>query len=593
MQLPITYQSLESMASAESFARGEDYYYQDYVESIKFNGQQFTAKVLGTHPYRVEISGTPTDTYTHCSCPYDWGGICKHIVAVGLAILDGKFEDESDDYEDTVAEENAFSLKNFSDVYKRTEDTSKLQFLQQLLSQNTPLQTQFVKYVAAQQQRSVEALLDENINQIEQVKEEVQVMLESLSFTEEEIFPPGYYENGGYYDEWEDAVRGAEKIIAEALSGYLKKARHYFQQGELVKGLSRVLGTYEAAFSVSYPAKDPLEIIDEYSENVQRVLKKQLTDLFQSMSGTVLAEIEVEAAIDLLFARYQHYENRPASSSPHSEEIYYLKDFELFLKTILVDPSVARFVWQRLREEDLVDVDTAHVVLHIAERLSDDALWLRTAEEFLDFDDTLALPLLDKLHQLDGDNAFLDIAQRAFRNFPEKTARYLSEKLSPDDDLTLYKAVYSHLVQHGNQTAYYQTIRPHLTLNEKNRLIQSVKPNDIKYVQLLAVEERYEDILQHVRQRIDQDYHFEKLIEPILTVYPGKCFVILEQKCWRAMEQRGRAIYRMIARWLQLMQQIPSHRDEADALAWQLYHHKPNLPALRDEMRKAQVVSSR
>jgi uncharacterized Zn finger protein len=37
-------------------------------------------------PYRVSAQLRPGGLVTaHCTCPYDWGGICKHIVALLLA----------------------------------------------------------------------------------------------------------------------------------------------------------------------------------------------------------------------------------------------------------------------------------------------------------------------------------------------------------------------------------------------------------------------------------------------------------------------------------------------------------------------------
>ena len=593
MELPITHQSLESLASAGSFARGENYYYSDLVGKVVFDGQRFTAKVQGTYWYQVEISGSPTATYAHCSCPYDWGGICKHIVAVGLAILDGKFNDASDDYENTeVKEKNQVLLDNFDTLFDRTENSTKTGFLQQLLAQNTQLKQQFVKYVATQQHRSVESMLDERVLQIENRQEEVTLLLESLTFDEEDLFPPNYYENGGYYDEWEDAEKGATKIIREGLTSTINQAQHYFQQGELTKGLSVVLGIYEGIFMVTSPSSDPLGIVDNYPERVKEVFIEQSTTLFQSLNTTVKAELEVEAAVDLLFSRYQHYEKNPASSPSGEKGIYHLKEFEAFLLVVIIDTSIARFMLQRLREEDLVDVDTVHVVLYIAEKVEDDTLWINTAQEFLDFDPTLAQPLLEKFFHLGNTKDFLQTAQQVFQQVPQQIADYLARRLPPELSLDLYKQVYSYLVKQFGHVEHYQKIRPYMSENEKSRLIQSVKANDVSYVQLLALEERYEDILHHVQRNTNLDYHIEKLVEPILSVYPSRCFVMLEKKCWWAIEQRGRSVYKMIVRWLQLMQQIPGHRDEAEALATQFYHHKPNLPALRDEMRKAGVSIS-
>ncbi|MBD0255505.1 MAG: SWIM zinc finger family protein, partial [Cytophagales bacterium] len=44
--------------------------------------------------YRVEISGFQSGTLkSSCTCPYDWGGICKHRVAA-IHLLDGKLQQE-------------------------------------------------------------------------------------------------------------------------------------------------------------------------------------------------------------------------------------------------------------------------------------------------------------------------------------------------------------------------------------------------------------------------------------------------------------------------------------------------------------------
>lgn len=48
------------------------------------SGQTLTARVRGTHLYRVEIEVRSDAVRAHCTCPYDWGGYCKHIGAVLL-----------------------------------------------------------------------------------------------------------------------------------------------------------------------------------------------------------------------------------------------------------------------------------------------------------------------------------------------------------------------------------------------------------------------------------------------------------------------------------------------------------------------------
>lgn len=71
-------------------ARGMDYYRSGQVESIEWKGPHVTAEVSGSdvEPYLAEIDFTEDGEVLDwsCDCPYDWGDVCKHTVAVLLAV---------------------------------------------------------------------------------------------------------------------------------------------------------------------------------------------------------------------------------------------------------------------------------------------------------------------------------------------------------------------------------------------------------------------------------------------------------------------------------------------------------------------------
>lgn len=72
------------------YHRGEDYYRSGHVESIEWDGSHVTAEVSGSEeePYLVELDFSADGEVEawSCDCPYDWGPVCKHTVAVLLAI---------------------------------------------------------------------------------------------------------------------------------------------------------------------------------------------------------------------------------------------------------------------------------------------------------------------------------------------------------------------------------------------------------------------------------------------------------------------------------------------------------------------------
>jgi uncharacterized Zn finger protein len=79
-------------ASAQSYSRGVSYHRDGAVLALAQRDNVITAKVTGSDydPYDVEIhlGATGAIHSAGCSCPYELGGYCKHIVAVLLAVLE-------------------------------------------------------------------------------------------------------------------------------------------------------------------------------------------------------------------------------------------------------------------------------------------------------------------------------------------------------------------------------------------------------------------------------------------------------------------------------------------------------------------------
>ena len=53
-------------------------------------GSQLFAAVPGSEwdPYQVGVTFLGSDFTASCTCPYEWEGYCKHVVAAVLAVID-------------------------------------------------------------------------------------------------------------------------------------------------------------------------------------------------------------------------------------------------------------------------------------------------------------------------------------------------------------------------------------------------------------------------------------------------------------------------------------------------------------------------
>jgi uncharacterized Zn finger protein len=88
---PFAEEVVRTLASTESFARGRHYLKVGAVSKLIRRGDIITAQVEGSAfaPYEVTIElHCKGLTATRCSCPYEWGGACKHVVAVLLKYIE-------------------------------------------------------------------------------------------------------------------------------------------------------------------------------------------------------------------------------------------------------------------------------------------------------------------------------------------------------------------------------------------------------------------------------------------------------------------------------------------------------------------------
>ena len=86
----ISEDDVRAKVTEQSYDRGVDYYHSGTVESATMRGNRLFASVQGSEwdPYQVGITFSGASFTASCTCPYDWGGYCKHVVAALLTVSD-------------------------------------------------------------------------------------------------------------------------------------------------------------------------------------------------------------------------------------------------------------------------------------------------------------------------------------------------------------------------------------------------------------------------------------------------------------------------------------------------------------------------
>ncbi|MEF8813585.1 MAG: SWIM zinc finger family protein [Halovenus sp.] len=115
-------EQIRDLCTSEVFDRAVNYRDEGRLEHIDRFDETVRAAVQGSQPspYEVEIDfesgGVDAEHIdASCTCPYDWGGYCKHIIAVLLEVAEGDIdlEDEREAVERVLSEAHPAELRDF------------------------------------------------------------------------------------------------------------------------------------------------------------------------------------------------------------------------------------------------------------------------------------------------------------------------------------------------------------------------------------------------------------------------------------------------------------------------------------------------
>ena len=85
----LTEVQVRQLATKQSFERGDRYYRDGAIVSPIRQGSELRADCEGSHLYfcQATLGSKNGVTAATCTCEYDWGGICKHLVALLLTYV--------------------------------------------------------------------------------------------------------------------------------------------------------------------------------------------------------------------------------------------------------------------------------------------------------------------------------------------------------------------------------------------------------------------------------------------------------------------------------------------------------------------------
>jgi len=571
-------------AGTKVYYRGVDIHQSQPIK-VKRNGTQYEAYIWGTEKYHVKIDTGAWEPDCSCTCPYDYGYVCKHIVALGLAILEGNFTEAEVNYIDIEEAEieEYFDAEFYRNTFLQAPSEQQNAFIKLLFTKHEHIRAQFTRFVQNDRQ-AVEAV-DVDIIQI---KNSVHGKLDSLDIS----IPYDFYDDEG------DGIRelGLSEI-KNILQPYFSNARSKFSKGDLRAGVAILTGVYEGCHNLEEPYLEEMGVewgvISDFESDVQEVFVEALEGVSSALNTVIVRSDKTVEAIDQLFDRVRFY-NEDETSRSHPM-VYDLKAWEPLLDQFISLEGAAAHVLQCLEREDLLDEPScATLILKIANETDDEALWLESAKANATYNPKIALQLLEFYDEQGEIAAFYHLAKDTFAAHPRALSGYLADKISPKYHRTFFVQVLSFHSLNYHSIKHYEQMRDVMTEPERDMFLQSANMqwNYNFYAKVLAVEKDYEKLLNLVKKHIA---HPEYIIflRVLAQAKPEICWNMTAERIDSLLQagQRGRDWYRSFAEELKLIGDVSSeYAQRVKALASVLMSDYPRLRALKDEFQMAKLI---
>ena len=261
MSIPqLSQDMIRRYASSQSWQRGEAYYHDGYVRRVFQRGNSLSAEVEGNdiRPYQVRISFDGEELgAVYCSCPYDYGGCCKHIVATLLVCL---------------REPARIELRpSLEEILDRLNEVQTQALIQELVADKPELIND-IEYFAERVAPPV--VLDSS----PETKPQRQITVDANRIRSQVVYilrdSVRHYEYGG-----------EEDIATEEISSLIQEAKMYGLRGDTGNALAMLTAITEACV-------ENWDIIDEYGVDNYEVAGELNTVWCETILSTDLSETE-------------------------------------------------------------------------------------------------------------------------------------------------------------------------------------------------------------------------------------------------------------------------------------------------------------
>ena len=569
MSKPVFSESLAlNLSTPSSFHRGGEYFRDGGVEKIWREGEVYKALVRGTRLYEVSLRVTAEvdeGVKADCTCPYDFGGVCKHVVAAILALAADK--SLAADHPPRQKEQPAQKVDK---LVASASDTQRQVFLKRLLVKDPHLIEDLQIFLQGAKETPVtlaeyKSRFRERLEQID-----LDFLLESWYAEGEDDYGNGYSsDRGGGVDDLRDLV-----------DSFDDEAEKYRENGNFTESLKINQAAFEALGEKRLSLKgEHTELEDLFAEAMDEALAG-----FQKALAAASDKTLLKIGFEYLGSLFEgnRFNLEPGEVGP-------------VIKSLAASQSRAQMALTALPQttgKKKLSVPESSLLAFLY-RLSEDwAAFEKVSLDHLDQNPALVSDLLTYYQRKGQKEKVLETARKALSKLSRKDEnsypsgwyeneklvteirRFLKKVYDPKTDRTEMVGNLENLfLITGSLPDYEALVKEYRTRAEKERFWEKMKKRLLKKGQVKPVfkvfrrEDQKEEILNLVSSYPDEDF-FPEMIASVQDKFPGKCSTAYQKKIEKMLEVPNTEVYPQAVYHLQRMQQIGLSREFNSFVGW-------------------------
>ena len=597
--MAITKEWLKQATTGQSYSKGEGYI--DDVDDLVKQGDTYTAVVFGSEEYEVTITdianGTPLG---ECDCPYDHGGICKHIVAVGLNIIKGNFETEELEDDDEIISINANSESPpsvkipqilptttfYDDFFLQKEDSLRTSFLRQLFANDDKLRRQFFEFSKPKEVTQTPKVEQQSI---EKIAKRLNDKLSKIS----ELDADDFYSKGRgryhdhYDDEGEGVVEWVEDKIGAVFTPFEIELKLKIQNGMVVTATEMLIGMYEGCLGLDFDGDLEDYMGDDFESIALAHLSSIMGEQKDALKMVIFHENDIKTSILLILNRW----------AKRKDSIGAISFFQNYFIALSTREDIATWLIKEAKDRSLT-LSMINLTLANAETVKNDALWFASAESVAKENAAIMQLLLDKYLALNNVEAFHKWAKTAFTKFEQPNfVPYLKSKVLVEYDEALYIDVHLKSATQTSTLADFLTVRSLLSKQKEANFIEMCKKEKQNlYIDILNKDGNLAGILAFIEEKgkpngnyFYYNFDIQKALSYIVEKFPDDVFDIVQFKTNEALKnmKMDRSGYESACSHLKPLKNLPkSHQTFLKTYLESLRSRFQGRPAFLDELRK-------